>query len=133
MKNAFHSETIFHKKVALSFVIPSEAEGSAVLRTLRGNVFLESAAQWRDLRFALASKAATAQLLQVSAPLHLAPKQADTCLIVRFHQQTQSGSHDRLLVSSARAAHGLSQQLIIDFDVGPHNVFYAKNLTFTGA
>jgi hypothetical protein len=30
--------------VALSFVIPSEAEGSAVLRTFRGNGFLESVA-----------------------------------------------------------------------------------------
>jgi hypothetical protein len=30
MKNAFGSETTFHRNVALSFVIPSEAEGSAV-------------------------------------------------------------------------------------------------------
>jgi hypothetical protein len=30
--------------VALSFVIPSEAEGSAVQRTFRGNVFRQSAA-----------------------------------------------------------------------------------------
>jgi hypothetical protein len=34
------SETTFHRKVALSFVIPSEAEGSAVPRTSPGNVFL---------------------------------------------------------------------------------------------
>jgi hypothetical protein len=31
------SETTFHRKVALSFVIPSEAEGSAVPRTSPGN------------------------------------------------------------------------------------------------
>jgi hypothetical protein len=30
MKNAFRPETTFHRNVALSFVIPSEAEGSAV-------------------------------------------------------------------------------------------------------
>jgi hypothetical protein len=30
------SETTFHRKVTLSFVIPSEAEGSAVPRTFRG-------------------------------------------------------------------------------------------------
>jgi hypothetical protein len=35
--------TIFYGTVALSFVIPSEAEGSAVLRTFRGNVFRQSA------------------------------------------------------------------------------------------
>jgi len=39
---AFGSETTFHRKVALSFVIPSEAEGSAVLRTLPGNVFRQA-------------------------------------------------------------------------------------------
>jgi hypothetical protein len=32
MKKGFRPETTFHKTVALSFVIPSEAEGSAVLR-----------------------------------------------------------------------------------------------------
>jgi hypothetical protein len=30
MKNAFGPETILHRRVALPFVIPSEAEGSAV-------------------------------------------------------------------------------------------------------
>jgi hypothetical protein len=30
------SETTFHRKVTLSFVIPSEAEGSAVPRTFPG-------------------------------------------------------------------------------------------------
>jgi hypothetical protein len=78
----------------------------------------------------LVSKAATAQ--PVPAPPHLAPKPADTCLIVYFHQQTQSSFHDRLFVACAGAAHGLLLQLVIDFDVGPHNVFDAKNLTFTG-
>jgi hypothetical protein len=43
--------TIFYGTVALSFVIPSEAEGSAVLRTFRGDVFRQSEAEWRDLRF----------------------------------------------------------------------------------
>ncbi len=35
----FSAEAIFHRKAALPFVIPSEAEGSAVSRTFRGNVF----------------------------------------------------------------------------------------------
>jgi hypothetical protein len=43
--------TTFYGTVALSFVIPSEAEGSAVPRTCPGNVFRQSVAQWRDLRF----------------------------------------------------------------------------------
>jgi hypothetical protein len=34
----------FPRKVALSFVIPSGAEGSAVPRTFRGNVFRQSVA-----------------------------------------------------------------------------------------
>jgi hypothetical protein len=38
-KNSFGSATTFHRKVALSFVIPSGAEGSAVPRTFLGNVF----------------------------------------------------------------------------------------------
>jgi hypothetical protein len=41
----------------LPFVIPSEAEGPAVRlsrpKTYRGNVFRQSVAQWRDLRFNL--------------------------------------------------------------------------------
>jgi hypothetical protein len=36
--------TTFYGTAALSFVIPSEAEGSAVPRTLRGNVFRQSVA-----------------------------------------------------------------------------------------
>ena len=43
--------TTLYRTVALSFVIPSEAEGSAVPRTFRGYVFRQSVAQWRDLRF----------------------------------------------------------------------------------
>jgi hypothetical protein len=43
--------TTFYGTVALSFVIPSEAEGSAVPRTFRGYVFRQSVAQWRDLAF----------------------------------------------------------------------------------
>jgi hypothetical protein len=44
MKNAFnpvaaHPVTALHGSVALPFVIPSEAEGSAVPRTIPGNVF----------------------------------------------------------------------------------------------
>jgi hypothetical protein len=38
--------TTVHRKVALSFVIPSEAEGSAVPRTFPGNVFRPDAAEW---------------------------------------------------------------------------------------
>jgi hypothetical protein len=36
--------TTLYQTVALSFVIPSEAEGSAVPRTFRGNVFRQSVA-----------------------------------------------------------------------------------------
>jgi hypothetical protein len=39
MKNSFCPATALHGSVALPFVIPSEAEGSAVLRTIPGNVF----------------------------------------------------------------------------------------------
>jgi hypothetical protein len=39
VKNAFCPATALHGSVALPFVIPSEAEGSAVLRTIPGNVF----------------------------------------------------------------------------------------------
>jgi hypothetical protein len=51
MKNVLCPATAFHGSVALPFVIPSEAEGSAVPRTSLGNVFRPSVAQWRDLRF----------------------------------------------------------------------------------
>jgi hypothetical protein len=37
MKNAFFPATTFHETVTLSFVIPSEAEGSAFRGTSRGN------------------------------------------------------------------------------------------------
>ena len=41
--------TTLYRTVAPSFVIPSEAEGSAVPRTFRGHVFGQSAAERRDL------------------------------------------------------------------------------------
>jgi hypothetical protein len=37
-QKSFGPATTFYRTIALSFVIPSEAEGSAVLRTIRGNV-----------------------------------------------------------------------------------------------
>jgi hypothetical protein len=49
-KKRLGTATVFYGAVALSFVIPGEAEGSAVPRTFRGNAFLESEAQRRDLR-----------------------------------------------------------------------------------
>jgi hypothetical protein len=39
MKNAFYPSTALHGSVAFPFVIPSEAEGSAVPRTIPGNMF----------------------------------------------------------------------------------------------
>jgi hypothetical protein len=51
MKNAFCPATALHGSVTLPFVIPSEAEGSAVPRTIPGNVFRQHSA--RDLRFSL--------------------------------------------------------------------------------
>ena len=47
--------TTLYRTVALSFVIPSEAEGSAVPRIFPGNVFRQSVAEWRDLRFSVCS------------------------------------------------------------------------------
>jgi hypothetical protein len=49
VKNASVQEPLSMEPAALSFVIPSEGEGSAVPRTLPGNVF--ERAWWRDLRF----------------------------------------------------------------------------------
>jgi hypothetical protein len=43
--------TTLYATVVLSFVIPTGAEGPAVPRTFRGNVFLKSVAEWRDLWF----------------------------------------------------------------------------------
>ena len=40
-ENAFHPATTLHGSGAFPFVIPSAAEGSAVLRTIPGNVFLQ--------------------------------------------------------------------------------------------
>jgi hypothetical protein len=42
MKNRFHSATALYGSATLPFVIPSEAEGSAVQRASRGNVFRQS-------------------------------------------------------------------------------------------
>jgi hypothetical protein len=42
--DAFCPATALHGSVALPFVIPSEAEGSAVPRTTLGNVFRQSVA-----------------------------------------------------------------------------------------
>jgi hypothetical protein len=39
MKNVFGPATTFHESVTLSFVIPSEAEGSAVPRTSPGEKY----------------------------------------------------------------------------------------------
>ena len=51
MKNGSHAATALHGRATLHLVIPSEAEGPAVQRTFRGNVFRQSVAQRRDLRF----------------------------------------------------------------------------------
>jgi hypothetical protein len=51
MESGLGPETALYRTVALSFVIPSEAEGSAVRRTFRGDVFRQSVAERRDLRF----------------------------------------------------------------------------------
>ena len=47
MKDTFCAATAFHGSTALSFVIPSAAEGSAVPRTFLGNVFRRSEAESR--------------------------------------------------------------------------------------
>jgi len=77
MKNGSHAATALYGRATLPFVIPSEAEGPAVQRTFRGNVFRPErtrischaapdapaqrhqvrqeigGAKWRDLRFDL--------------------------------------------------------------------------------
>jgi hypothetical protein len=50
MKNTFCPPTALLGSIALPFVIPSVAEGSAVPRTIPGNVFRQSETKWRDLR-----------------------------------------------------------------------------------
>src|ERR1700678_2802628 len=42
MKNGSHAATALHGRATLHLVIPSEAEGPAVQRTFRGNVFRQS-------------------------------------------------------------------------------------------
>jgi hypothetical protein len=46
MKNTLGLATALYGSIALPFVIPSEAEGSAVPRTRPGNVFRPSVAEW---------------------------------------------------------------------------------------
>ncbi|MEA3005765.1 MAG: hypothetical protein QOI94_1034, partial [Acidobacteriaceae bacterium] len=48
---------------------PSEAEGSAAQRTFRGNVFRQSVAQWRDLRFPFIPPAPSIQPNQIRLAL----------------------------------------------------------------
>jgi hypothetical protein len=50
-EDGFCLATALHGSVPLPFVIPSEVEGSAVQPTFTGNVFRQSEAQRRDLRF----------------------------------------------------------------------------------
>ena len=49
-------------------VIRSEAEGSAVPRTFPGNVFRQSAAEWRDLRLLFPSHPRSPLLLKTGDP-----------------------------------------------------------------
>ncbi len=44
MKNGSHAVTALYGRASLPFVIPSEAEGPAVQRTFRGNIFRPSEA-----------------------------------------------------------------------------------------
>src|ERR1700679_948170 len=67
MKNGSHAATALHGRATLHLVIPSEAEGPAVQRTFRGNVFRQSVAQRRDLRFALMEK----RNLEAIRPRHI--------------------------------------------------------------
>jgi hypothetical protein len=57
VKNALCPATALPGSFALPFVIPTEAEGSAVPRTFHGNVFREGAAKWRDPLFLFSSHA----------------------------------------------------------------------------
>jgi hypothetical protein len=50
----FRPATAFHGSFTLPFVIPSEAERSAVPRTFPGNVFRPTE-QWKDLQLRMSS------------------------------------------------------------------------------
>jgi hypothetical protein len=69
VKNAFCPATTLHGSVTLPFVIPSVAEGSAVLRTIPGNIFRQSVAKWRDLLFLSEITSHTPSLALVRARL----------------------------------------------------------------
>src|ERR1700679_2662445 len=56
MKNGSHAATALHGRATLHLVIPSEAEGPAVQRTFRGNVFRPERSAAERLRFALTEK-----------------------------------------------------------------------------
>jgi sorbitol-specific phosphotransferase system component IIA len=61
MKNVFCPRPLSHGSVALTFVISTEAKRSgeiSVLTPLPGDVFRQSAAQWRNPRFLFGSHAA---------------------------------------------------------------------------
>ena len=76
MKNAFCPVTALHGSVAFPFVIPSAAEGSAVQRTFRGNVFRPSVAEWSDLQLRHPNcKRSGVQPSSTFPPSHIAPKE----------------------------------------------------------
>jgi hypothetical protein len=61
-----------------------------------------------------------AGFVQVSLPLHFTAEPTNRRLGLCLDQQTQTRFHSSLLSAGAATAHGLVQQLIIDFDIRTH-------------
>ena len=99
MKNAFSPATALHGSAALSFVIPSEAEGSAVPRTIPGNVFRQGVAKWRDLLFARPASPSTGSPVCSSGAhpdfLFAAPERAACAVFSDLGHQLKSGGRCR--------------------------------------
>jgi hypothetical protein len=62
-------------------------------------------------------------LAEVSIPFHLTFKTADSNLRVGIDQKLQSRLYGSFLSRSSAAPHCLSNEPIINIDIGPHRVF----------
>ncbi len=99
----FGPATTLYGTVALPFVIPSAAEGSTVPRTLPGNVFRPSVAEWRDLRFPPCSH--TPSSVPILIPLFTPTKEAAEKPEF-FEGDGLQAVHNCFVVSAALAAEG---------------------------
>jgi len=61
---------------------------------------------------------ALTRFVQVTDPLHFSAESADSGLPVNLDQHAKRGFNRRAFGACAGGAHGLTHQLIIDFDIG---------------